>query len=71
MFLDEADGASYRFAFVSHKFDAFSNDASTLSSGRIQDRAHLAPFTEGKKAGRAIWEADAMPMPPSETGRIA
>ena len=32
---------------------------------------HLAPVAEAKKAGRAIWEADAMPMPPLETGRIA
>ena len=37
----------------------------------MQDRAHLAPVAEAKKAGRAIWDADAMPMPPLETGSIA
>ena len=37
----------------------------------MHDRGHLAPLVEAKKAGRAIWEADAMPMPPLDTGRIA
>ena len=32
---------------------------------------HIWRLAETKKAGRAIWEADAMPMPPLETGRIA
>ena len=36
-----------------------------------QDRAHLAAVVEAEKAGRAFGEADAMPMPHLETGRIA